>query len=219
MGRIDHQIKIRGFRIEPGEIETLLGQHPSVQEAVIVAREDTPGNKHLVAYVVPYEKSAFTEITLRNFLKEKLPAYMIPAVFVMLNSLPLTPNGKVDRKVLPEPAHIVPGTGQTYVAPRNKLEIQLTEIWEKILDIRPVGIKDNFFELGGHSLIAVRVASVITKITKRKFPVMAIFQSPTIEQLAEMLAKEECSVQFSSLMQILLGDLDHLSLGAWPAKR
>jgi amino acid adenylation domain-containing protein len=205
LGRSDNQLKVRGFRIEPGEIESVLGRHPGVRETAVIARKDKSGSNRLLAYVVLNMAPAITTNELRNFLTQRLPDYMVPSAFVVLDSLPLTPSGKVDRRALPDPGTERPDAGKEFVAPRNDLEIKLVRIWENILDVRPVGITDNFFELGGHSLLAVRVAAEIKKITRHKFPVMAIFQFPTIEQLAEVLTKEGCSVQFSSLVQIQPG--------------
>ncbi|MGC2064076.1 MAG: phosphopantetheine-binding protein, partial [Thermodesulfovibrionales bacterium] len=139
---------------------------------------------------------------LRNFLKEKLPDYMIPFAFVVLNSLPLTPNGKVDRKALPKPDHSVQVPGPSFIAPRTPLEFQVVEAWERVLGIQPVGITDNFFDLGGHSLLAVRLMAEVNKVTGNKLPVMALFQSPTVGQLAERLTAEGWSGQFSSLVPI-----------------
>jgi amino acid adenylation domain-containing protein len=206
LGRIDNQVKIRGYRIELGEIEAVLGKHQCVKEAIVITRKDESGDKSLTAYVVLKNKKSITHNELRKFLKEKLPQYMVPSAFVILDALPLNLNGKVDRSVLPIPHQCKPESTKTFVAPRNTLEVQLTLVWEKILNVRPIGVTDNFFELGGHSLLAVRVASEINKITKHKFTVMAVFQFPTIEQLAEVLTKEGCSVQFSSLVQIQPGN-------------
>jgi amino acid adenylation domain-containing protein len=206
IGRKDFQIKIRGFRVEPEEIEAVLGLHPRVKESAVVAREEEAGNKILVAYAVFSKGPAVLPAELRNFLKEKLPDYMLPSVFVELDSLPLTPSGKVDRKALPPPGNVMPGLARTFVAPRNKLEAQLTGIWEEVFSIRPIGVTDNFFELGGHSLLAIRLASEIKKILKNNFPVIAIYQFPTIEQIAEMLNGEVRSRQFSSLVKIKPGE-------------
>jgi aspartate racemase len=205
LGRIDNQVKVRGYRIELGEIETALKQHPSVRETVVIAREDQPGDKRLAAYVVPGKVSAITTIELQEFLKKKLPDYMVPSVFVHLDTLPLTVNGKVDHRALPPPDNSAPDTGRTYVAPRNKLEIQLTEIWEKVLGVHPIGVTDNFFDLGGHSLLAVYLTSEIRKITGRDFPVMALFHNQTIERLAEIIANKKWSMQWSSAVPIHTG--------------
>jgi amino acid adenylation domain-containing protein len=205
LGRIDHQVKIRGFRIELGEIEAVLGHHPAVREAVVIVREDQPGDKRLVAYIVPEKNSATTINEFQEYLKKSLPDYMVPSVFVHLDTLPLTVNGKLDRKALPSPDTNIDVTARAYVAPRNRLEIQLTEIWEKILGVNPIGVTDNFFDLGGHSLLAVRLTSEIRKITSRDFPVMALFHNQTIEQLAEIIAAKRWSVEWSSVVPIHIG--------------
>jgi amino acid adenylation domain-containing protein len=205
MGRIDNQVKVRGFRVEPGEIESVLGRHPAVKETAVMAGKDKTGRSRLVAYVVPKIAWEITINALRNFLKQKLPGYMVPSAFVMLDSLPLTPNGKVDRQALPDLHSGRLDTEKEFAPPRNVTEMMLAQIWEQVLDVRPIGIRDNFFELGGHSLLAVRVASEINKMTKIKFPVMTIFEFPTIEQLTEALMKRGFSVQFSSLLQIQPG--------------
>jgi acyl-CoA synthetase (AMP-forming)/AMP-acid ligase II len=147
LGRVDHQVKIRGFRIELGEIEAVIVQHPAVREAVVLAPEDAPGERRLVAYVVAEREPHPTTTDLRNFLKEKLPEHMVPASFVLLDALPLMPNGKVDRRALPAPDRARPQSEKSFVAPRDDLELQLTRIWEEVLGVRPIGVRDNFFEL------------------------------------------------------------------------
>jgi amino acid adenylation domain-containing protein len=201
LGRADHQVKIRGFRIEPGEIEAVLGQHPAVREAVVVAREDAPGEKRLVAYVV----ADSTADELRRFLKDKLPEYMVPAVVVLLEALPVTPNGKVDRQALPAPDRSRPELEKAYVAPRDDLELQLAHIWEEVLGVRPVGVRDNFFELGGHSLLAVRLFALIEKRLGKKLPLTAVFQGATVEHLAGLLRQPARSGPQSSLVALQPG--------------
>jgi thioesterase domain-containing protein/acyl carrier protein len=203
LGRLDHQVKIRGFRIELGEIEVALSQHPGVREAVVVAREDAPGQKRLVAYVVGRE--AMPESSdLRGFLKEKLPEYMVPSAFVALKALPLTPNGKVDRKALPAPQGR-PELEEGYVAPRTPTEEVLSRIWAQVLRLDRVGVHDNFFELGGHSLLAVRLFSQIEKSFDRHLPLATIFQGPTVGQLASLLQDEGWTPSWSSLVAIHAG--------------
>ena len=202
LGRVDHQVKIRGFRIELGEIEAVLGHYPSVREAILLAREDVPGQRRLVAYVVTSQKPAPTAAELRSFLKEKLPDYMVPSVFVFLEALPLTPNGKVDRRALPPPDQTRPDAEKTFMAPRDELELQLIKIWEKILDVTPIGVNDNFFDLGGHSLLAVRLFAQIEKISGKKLPLATLFQAPTVEQLASILRQEGWTPPWSSLVAI-----------------
>ncbi|MGI8502515.1 MAG: amino acid adenylation domain-containing protein [Hassallia sp.] len=187
LGRIDHQVKIRGFRIEIGEIEAVLAQHPEVREVVVLAREDSPGDKRLVAYVVPNQESVFTPTELRHFLKEQLPEYMVPSAFVFLEALPLTSNGKLNRRALPAPDGSNQESEATFVAPRDDLEQKLSQIWSEVLGIQPIGVRDNFFDLGGHSLLAVRLFSQIEKNFDKKLPLATLFQSGTVEALANML--------------------------------
>jgi amino acid adenylation domain-containing protein len=201
LGRADHQVKIRGFRIELGEIEAALGQHPAVREAVVLAREDAPTEKRLVAYVV----ADSTADELRRFLKDKLPEYMVPAVVVLLEALPVTPNGKVDRRALPAPDRSRPELEIAFVAPRDDLELQLAQIWEEVLGVRPVGVRDNFFELGGHSLLAVRLFALIEKRLGKKLPLTAIFQGATVEHLAGVIRQQAASGPQSSLVALQPG--------------
>jgi thioesterase domain-containing protein/acyl carrier protein len=201
LGRADQQVKIRGFRIELGEIEATLGQHPAVRRAVVLAREDEPGEKRLVAYVVA--DSSTDE--LRRFLKDRLPDSMVPAVVVLHDALPLGPNGKLDRQALPAPDRSRPGSQKAFVAPRDDLEHELASIWEEILDVRPVGITDNFFELGGHSLLAVRLFAVIEKRLGNKLPLTAIFQGATVEDLADVLRRQAAPGTQSALVAIQPG--------------
>jgi len=200
LGRVDNQVKIRGFRIELGEIEAVLNTHPQIQQSVVVAQEDIPGNKRLVAYVSTSDES-LTINQLREFIKQKLPEYMVPNAFVTLNSLPLTPNGKIDKKALPAPDKEIARSAE-YVAPRTAIELQLTQIWSSVLNITPVGVKDNFFTLGGHSLLAVRLMSQIQQHFQVNLPLINLFQSPTIEQLAQLLNSSTDSLPWSVLVPI-----------------
>src|SRR5919108_3201522 len=181
LGRLDHQVKVRGFRIELGEIEACLGRHPGVQEACVVVREDPPGEKYLVAYVVPEVGVEPTSLALREFLQGRLPAYMVPAVFVRLAALPLTPNGKVDRKALPAPER---GGEEGYVAPRTPTEELLAGIWAEVLGVERVGRHDHFFALGGHSLRAIQVVSRVRDTLAVELPVRSVFESPTLAELS-----------------------------------
>ena len=190
LGRIDNQVKIRGFRIELGEIEANLSQHPDVRQTVVIAREDVPGDQRLVAYIVPHQESAPTISDLRSFLRDKLPEYMIPSAIVMLDSLPLTPNGKLDREALPAPERVAAEQQDAFVAPRDILELQLAQIWEKVLNTKPVGVKDNFFDLGGHSLLAVRLIAEIQKQCGQSLPLTTLFQAATIEELTSVLRQQ-----------------------------
>ena len=182
LGRIDHQVKIRGFRIELGEIEAVLAQHPSIQQAVVLAREDTRG---ISAWwpTLSTRLGASTQ-DLRSFLQHKLPDYMVPSAFVFLDSLPLTPNGKLDRKALPAPDHRRPELADTFAAPSTPFEEILANIWSEVLKLDKVGIHDNFFDLGGHSLLATQVVSRIRSRFGFDLPLREIFAAPTIAALA-----------------------------------
>ncbi|MEQ8464528.1 non-ribosomal peptide synthetase [Coleofasciculus sp. E1-EBD-02] len=185
LGRIDNQVKIRGFRIELGEIEALLTQHPDVWESVVVVREDEPGDKRLVAYAVPQSESSPTIQQLRQFLETKLPAYMVPNAFVILESLPLTDNGKVNRRALPQPD--LSDREHQYVAPRTPTEEMLAQIWGQVLKVEKVGINDNFFELGGHSLLATQLVSRIRNSFQVELPLRELFNAATVAQLADCI--------------------------------
>jgi hypothetical protein len=155
LGRIDDQVKIRGFRIELGEIEAVLGQHPDVTEVVVVVREEVASDKRLVAYVVAAKEAAGLIEELKDYLRNQLPEYMVPAHFSILPGLPLTPNGKVDRKALPAPSYARPESTRPYVAPRSSEEESLASIWASVLGVPRVSIEDNFFELGGDSILTI----------------------------------------------------------------
>ncbi|MBC1298552.1 non-ribosomal peptide synthetase, partial [Nostoc sp. UCD122] len=192
LGRIDNQVKIRGFRIELSEIEAVLNQYPAVRETVVIVGEDVPDDQYLVAYIVPnqeqipmQEVQSFASL-LCQFLKEKLPEYMMPRAYVILESLPLTPNGKVDRRALPMP-DTISFNNQDYVAPRSQVEELLAQIWAKVLGKEQVGIHDNFFELGGHSLLATQLTSRIRDTFQIDLPVRNLFEAPTVEQLARCI--------------------------------
>jgi amino acid adenylation domain-containing protein/non-ribosomal peptide synthase protein (TIGR01720 family) len=188
LGRIDHQVKIRGFRIELGEIEAALTEHDDIREAVVTAWEALPGDKRLVAYVVsPVETAAPSANVLKRFLEERLPAFMVPSLFVPMDALPLTPNGKVDRKALPLPD---PRTAveSEYVAPRDETELKLAAIWQHVLGADRVGVLDSFFELGGHSLTAMQVVSRVRQQFGASLSVLDLFQKATVAQLAAWLA-------------------------------
>jgi thioesterase domain-containing protein/acyl carrier protein len=205
LGRLDDQVKIRGFRIELGEIEAVLGQHPAVQETVVIDREDVPGNKRLVAYVVVNQTSAPTVSQLHQFLKQKLPEYMIPSAIVKLEALPLTPNGKVDRRALLAFDTARPELQSAFVAPRDTLELQLAQIWEDVLNVRPIGVTDNFFTLGGHSLLAVRLIALLQQQFGQNLPLTTLFLAPTIEHLASTLGQPTDERQWSPLVKIQPG--------------
>jgi amino acid adenylation domain-containing protein len=202
LGRVDHQVKVRGFRIELGEVESALLAHPAVAKGVVVAREDTPGQRRLVGYIVAGTGAAPVPGELRRFVKERLPEYMVPAVVVVLEALPLTPNGKIDRRALPAPGPEGPEPGRVVVAPRNPLELELVQIWEGALGVRPVGVTDNFFDLGVDSLTAAGLFAVLQKRFGANLPPGSLFRAPTVEQLASMLRRHEGAGSWTALVPV-----------------
>jgi non-ribosomal peptide synthase protein (TIGR01720 family) len=189
LGRIDHQVKIRGFRIELGEIESVLSQHPAIWETVVLAREDELGNKRLVAYIVESQEKGVSRqesaliSELRDFLKEKLPEYMVPSAFVTLKALPLTPNGKVDRQALPAPDSARPELEGRFVAPRTPIEETIAQIWAQVLGLERISIYDNFFELGGDSILSIQIVARTNQAGLQLTP-KQLFESPTVAGLA-----------------------------------
>ena len=198
LGRLDHQVKIRGFRIELGEIEALLTQYPGIRESVVIAREDQPGDKRLVAYIVADSVHYLKISDLRHFIAEKLPKYAIPSAFVILDALPLNPNGKVDRFALPAPDITRPELESVFVAPGTATERTLAEIFAGVLEIEQVGIYDNFFELGGHSLLATKLVAQLLKTFKVEVTVVDLFEASTVAALAERMKKMQTLEQISS---------------------
>ncbi len=192
LGRIDHQVKVRGFRIELGEMEAALAAHEALAEAVVVAREDRPGDLRLVAYVVP-AGTAVPAAELRRFLQARLPEFMVPSVFVTLAALPLTPNGKVDRQALPAPDEAGAGPARCFAAPRTPEEELLAGIWGELLGVERVGIDDDFFDLGGHSLLATRVVSRVRQALGVELPLRALFEAPTVAALAAAVVAARAS--------------------------
>ncbi|MEL6855462.1 MAG: amino acid adenylation domain-containing protein, partial [Cyanobacteria bacterium J06607_13] len=184
VGRVDFQVKIRGYRIELGEIESCLDQYPALESRIVVAREDTPSDKRLVAYVVMKPGETLDRENLQAFMREQLPTFMVPSAVVVMEALPKNANGKIDRKALPLP---VRQDAQSLVLPRTPLESQLVEIWQSVLSAPAVSITDNFFELGGNSLLVMRLFSELEATTHCKLPLTEIFEAPTIEQLATRL--------------------------------
>jgi amino acid adenylation domain-containing protein len=182
LGRTDEQVKVRGFRIEPGEVEAALSDHPDVRQAVVVVREDAPGDRRLVAYVVAGESAAVTPAELKAHLKGRLPEYMVPSAVVMLDALPLTPSGKVARRALPAPEYAA--AEEAYVAPRTPTEEVLAGVWAEVLRLERVSAEESFFDLGGHSLLATRVVSRIREVFAVELPLRALFEGPTVAELA-----------------------------------
>ncbi|MEG3975511.1 amino acid adenylation domain-containing protein [Microcoleus sp. herbarium8] len=201
IGRIDGQVKIRGFRIELGEIETALAKHPAIKQAVVLAREDTPGDKRLVAYLAVNPQEQLTIADLRVQLQGQLPDYMVPAVFVTVEAMPKTPSGKIDRRALPPPDSQRQELSQGYAAPQSELEKVLAGIWSKLLKLDRVGIHDNFFEIGGNSLMTLQIAVQVRALLEKDLPVVKLFQHPTIAQLANYLNQGEGTNQSSNKFQ------------------
>jgi amino acid adenylation domain-containing protein len=191
LGRSDSQIKIRGFRIESGEIEAVLRQHPAVQQAIVMAREDEEEipqkGKYLVAFVIPHEQHTPTTSSLYHFLKRKLPEYMVPSAFMLVKAFPLTPNGKVDRQALPAVDTARPALEEAFLAPRNPVEEVLAGIWADVLGLERVGVQDNFFALGGHSLLATQVVSRINEAFQFDLPLIALFEASTVAELSTVV--------------------------------
>jgi amino acid adenylation domain-containing protein len=203
LGRLDNQVKIRGFRIEPGEIENVLAQNPAVEQAVVLPREDSVATR-LVTYVVPSREPAPTAQELRDFLKKKLPDYMIPSAFVFLESFPLTPNGKVDRRALSDSGKTA-REAREYTAPSGLIEEELARIWEELLSVRPIGVNDNFFDLGGHSLLAVQMVHRIEQACGQRLPLTTLLAGPTIKHLAEALRIQRVEENRSLLVKVQPG--------------
>ncbi|BAY81640.1 peptide synthetase [Calothrix parasitica NIES-267] len=198
LGRIDYQVKLRGFRIELGEIESVLSQHPSVKQSVVILSKNNDDEK-LIAYVV--SPSNVSQAELRQFLQGKLPAYMIPSSYMMLEEFPLTPNRKVDRKALPNPEQIHMEQ-RDFIAPRNRVEQLLVNIWSEILGVEKISIDDNFFELGGHSLLATRVISQIREIFEVELPLRKLFETPTIVGIAEAITRKNSELSQPGIKKI-----------------
>jgi acyl carrier protein len=189
LGRLDEQVKVRGYRVELGEVESVLRQHPQVREVVVVVRAVGANEKQLVAYVVGTESNGEQlGQELRGYLKERLPEYMVPGLFVVLAELPLTQSGKVDRRALPAPDAIAPDP-EELVTPRNELEASLAEIWLDVLRLKRLSVHSNFFDLGGHSLLATQVISRVLEVLHIELPLRTIFEAPTIATFAEAIEK------------------------------
>ena len=188
IGRVDYQVKIRGFRVEPSGIELVLNQHTAVQESIVLAWGGGPAGKRLVAYVVLDEGQALTNADLQEYLQDKLPEYMVPSAFVILDEFPLTQNGKINRRALPEPSEEQFRSHTTeFVAPESETEQKLANIWSKTLDVSQIGVDDNLFELGGNSLLIARMIAQIKEVTGEKLPLATFFEYPTIRQLAQVI--------------------------------
>ncbi len=190
-GRVDDQVKIRGFRIEPAEIEAVVSLIPGVQQAAVLAREDVAGEKCLTAYVVPDQENILSISELRSLLKDKLPEFMVPSAFVLVDHLPLTPQGKLDRSALPDPEPSNDAAVTNFLAPRTLIEDKIAAIWGELLGHEQVGINDNFFDLGGHSLLALQLFARLRERFAIDLPVRALFESPTVAGFAIRIEAEQ----------------------------
>jgi thioesterase domain-containing protein len=190
LGRLDEQVKIGGNRVEPAGRAIVLRGHPEVHAAAVVVREDTPGDKRLVAYVVPAPGREPAQEDLAAFARDRLPEALVPSAFVTLDAIPLTLNGKLDRHALPAPRATRPALRASYVMARNAVELALVQIWEEVLGVRPVGVKDGFFDLGGHSLRVVPLISRMEKRFGRPIPVAALLQAQSVEKVAVLLRQD-----------------------------
>jgi len=201
IGRIDHQVKVRGFRIELGEIEAALRQHTNVEETVVLAREDAAGSKFLVAYLtVGGERPSVSQ--LRAFLKERLPEYMVPSAFVMLDAIPVTAAGKVDRQALPAPERCRQDIEETFVAPRTPEEEMIASICAEFLGLKSVGVHDDLFNLGCHSLIATRIIARLRQAFQIELPLVSLFENPSVAGLAAEVARVVRSEQRTEILPI-----------------
>lgn len=212
IGRIDEQVKIRGFRIELGEIESALNCHSTIQQSVVMVREDSPGDKRLVAYFVPHNPSAPSSSSeLRHFLLKRLPQYMVPSNYILLTAFPLTVNGKVDRRKLPEPKSLDLKLEETFVAPRSALEETLVSIWTEILGLEQISINSNFFELGGHSLLATQLISRLRKAFHIELSLHVLFENPTVASLAMAIVQIQVEQISAENMNEIWAELEQIS--------
>jgi acyl carrier protein len=201
LGRLDHQVKVRGFRIELGEIESALAEHPAVREVVVMVRQDDPAVPRLVAYVVPAAGERPSPGQLRDLLAVRVPDFMMPAIFVVLDALPLTPSGKLDRAALPAPSTARPELTAAFVPPQSEMERELAALWREVLGIEQVGVNDSFFALGGDSLLLLRVHIKVHERYRQDLKIADLFRYTTIGSLAAYLtggAQETAAVEDGS---------------------
>ncbi len=200
LGRVDRQVKIRGFRVEPGEIESVLREHPAVRDGIVGVLDDETLGKRLIAWWIGKPEAEASGDDLRSFLRQRLPDYMIPASFVRVEEFPLNPNGKIDLRLLPEPGR--EDASAPSASPQTPLERQLLAVWQQVLGTKNLGVDDNFFDVGGHSLLAVRLLAKVAKATGRELPVASLFYGPTIRQQAVLLAEGGWTSPWTSLVSV-----------------
>lgn len=211
VGRKDDQVKIRGAKVEIREIEAVLSEHPRIEQSAVVASERLSGDKYLIAYIVLRSPRALIVTDINDYLRKRLPDYMIPSAFVQLEKIPLTVNGKLDRNALPQPDQKRPALSTPYARPRNEIEESLVQIWGEVLEVLPIGIHDNFFDLGGHSLSASRVVSRVIMQFQLEIPLISLFQSPTVEDMASVIAAHQGKTLDEQGVMTLLDELESLS--------
>jgi len=211
LGRKDFQVKIRGLRVETAEVEGALRTMGAIREAVVTAQEEKPGEKRLVAYIVAAGNAALSVSEVRRFVEQKLPPLMVPSRFVVLDALPLTPTGKVNRRALPNPGTSRPELDIPFVAPRTPVETELAQIWAKVLSVEQVGIHDRFFDLGGHSLNATQVVSQVIKQFQIEVPLQSLFESPTIAEMAALIAEHQTRKIAQPELERILAELESIS--------
>jgi surfactin family lipopeptide synthetase C len=209
-GRKDLMIKIRGYRVDIGDVERALSDHPMIKDAGVAAWDGDPGEKYLVGYVVPRQESALNVSELNKFLRKKLPDYMVPANFMFLESLPLT-NGKLNRSALPKPGRNRPNLSVAYRAPRNDIERKLAKFWREVLAIDEIGVEDNFFDLGGHSLAASRVISRLIKTFQLELPIKALFESPTVAEMAAIIMENLAKLASEETLNRMLNEVEAMT--------
>jgi amino acid adenylation domain-containing protein len=214
LGRADQQVKIRGFRIELGEVESVLAQHAIVRHAAVIVWQENSSSKCLVAYVVLEQRPANWRYELSTHLKERLPAYMVPAAFVAIESLPVTQNGKLDRRALPAPETVLAGVEGCFVAPRTDLERELAEIMKQVLNVPAVGIEDSFFSLGGHSLLAIQFIARLQETLNVRISFQQFFQAPTIASLSIAVVEAQALEASESMVNALLTELENMQEAA-----
>ena len=210
LGRKDSQVKIRGNKVEIAEIKMELLNLDVVTQAVVVAHEEVPGHKRLTAYIVPTKMPGLTVSALRSALAAKLPDYMIPSAFVMLDKFPVIGIGKIDRAALPLPDNGRPALDLPYVPPRSSIEVELTRIWSAVLAVDRVGIHDNFFDLGGHSLTASRVISRVIQTFQLELPIKALFDAPTVAEMAAVIEAHQGKKVGEADLERMLAELESL---------
>jgi len=210
LGRLDHQVKLRGFRIELGEIESLLAQFPGLRQAVVDVRAASSGDKRLIGYLLLQNGAEVSLPDVRSFLKAKLPDYMVPSAFMVLEHLPISPNGKLNRSALPNPDDARPELAREFVAPSTPVEQAIAEIFTEVLEVRTVGIHDDFFELGGHSLLATRVVTRLRDRFQIEMTPRFLFESPTVAELATRVSNLLVQNTDETEMAAMLAELSEL---------